>query len=213
MNTKEFSVMSEFEILSAALNVGFVKFSYFKKDGSHRVAIGTRNKALIDILLGERKEQSGRNTNRPDYCETYFDLCRGDFRCFIRDNFDRIELERMDYEQAAMQAVAVARILDGVSELAINAVTIMCGRLIGDIAMRDIDNALENAISEFEPETSDKGDCFQSVMQSLEIEFFGKPCGVPTAAPSAPRKTEKERLIEELLRLQKRENEILALLF
>ena len=66
-----------------------VKFKYEKKDGTIRVAYGTKKPAIIaDITGPHKKEEDGKERKpRPDHLITYFDLEKGKFRSFNKDKF------------------------------------------------------------------------------------------------------------------------------
>ena len=68
-----------FEHFIAALNSGIARFSYFKRDGTLREAIGTR---YLPIIPAD-KQPKGIVDRHPVYSAiTYFDLEKGDWRSF-----------------------------------------------------------------------------------------------------------------------------------
>jgi hypothetical protein len=69
------------------LRSGIVKFEFEKKDGSLRVAYGTRNPKIISDVIGERPAGEGpKKAPRPGFI-TYFDMEKGSFRCFAEERF------------------------------------------------------------------------------------------------------------------------------
>lgn len=69
------------------LRSGIVKFEFEKKDGSLRVAYGTRNPKIISDVIGERPAGDGpKKAPRPGFI-TYFDMEKGSFRCFAEERF------------------------------------------------------------------------------------------------------------------------------
>ena len=71
--------MEKFNIASfyEALRNGVTHFIYVKKDGSLRVAKGTKN---FDFIPSEDVPTGGRN-EMPDNIETYYDVDKGAWRC------------------------------------------------------------------------------------------------------------------------------------
>lgn len=65
------------------LDLGIVEFMYAKKDGSVRIAKGTRN-MLLDVIDWDDIPMD--ITTPPNHVRTYFDLDKKRWRCFIKDN-------------------------------------------------------------------------------------------------------------------------------
>ena len=63
--------------LKARMRREVVKFAYLKKDKSIRVAYGT----MMSALVGDHINGRGVNGDSRTVC-TYFDVERGEFRCF-----------------------------------------------------------------------------------------------------------------------------------
>lgn len=82
--TKE-ELEHELSKLRAKMRDGEVVFYYMKKDGSKRKARGTRNKKLIPKEFADKE-----NKRNSDSTFTYFDIDKGDWRCFIKENFLKI---------------------------------------------------------------------------------------------------------------------------
>jgi len=78
LNKKEFELTS----FKSALHKGKVKFSYTKKDGTVREALGT----LDNKIYGEENEPKGTGYTVPEYNIRYFDLEKEGWRSFNADN-------------------------------------------------------------------------------------------------------------------------------
>jgi aspartate carbamoyltransferase regulatory subunit len=203
------TLMSELEILNAALAVGWVKFSYYKVDGTHRVAVGTRNAALIEQIAARGKKQ------RDYYVESvtpYFDLSRGDFRCFRNQNFDRIELERLTPQQAVIDAMTIAYAMNDVSADQYHDVVEMCNDLVG----ADFVSAVSLSLSNNPSNLTDNEQVVERISQSVarQVRETMPHCFVTTEQKVSGRVTEQKKtraeLIAELLEIRKRESEILV---
>jgi len=212
----ETKIMSELEILNAALSVGFVKFSYYKKDGSHRIAIGTRNAALIEKMCGEKAGKYEREY--AEHCIPYFDLSRGDFRCFIKWKFDRIELERLDKQDAVIGAMTLAYALKDVTPNEYINVGDVCIRLTNEDFVSSVCEKLRElcAPSKIDNDLVLVNELTRSVASQVRPRYssdFAPSFAVTEQKVSGSvvehGKTRKE-LIAELMELRKRESEILA---
>jgi len=190
--------MNEIEILNAALAVGWVKFAYFKADGTRRLAIGTRNRALIEQTLGRRLKDNGSDGSFYANCNGYFDLARLDWRQFKTERFIGIELDRLTNEQAATAAVAILT-TDG--EPANNLTFAFCN-LLGELDALPIIRAAQALQDE-----TDNADELISLVGAKVGVVFG-------AAPRAERTARVDRaaLKAELAAIRKRESEILEIL-
>lgn len=89
-----------FESFRDALNNGFARFTYLKKDGIIRAALGTRSPSLIpaDKLPGaspQRNGESGLRLEGEDSAKAipYFDLEKNEWRSFSVLNF--VSLDRV----------------------------------------------------------------------------------------------------------------------
>ena len=69
--------------LEQQLAIKVRKFSFIKKDGSLRIALGTLNPKIMEAALGSYTPRGSRSANTTPY----FDMEAMDFRCFITDNF------------------------------------------------------------------------------------------------------------------------------
>lgn len=80
------------------LRSDIVKFQFEKKDGSLRIAYGTRNPKIIAAIIGTSAATSG--TKRPPRIGfvTYFDMEKESFRCFAEERFLGVLEEHADYE-------------------------------------------------------------------------------------------------------------------
>ena len=80
------------------LRENVLKFSYWKTDGSLRVAYGTLNGDVIANYAppskGKRKRTS--NNERNNSTVTYFDIEASDWRSFREDRFNDIDLDYGD---------------------------------------------------------------------------------------------------------------------
>ena len=85
---------------------GIAKFSYFKQNGEHRVAYGTRNRQLIDSLRHEAgyTNESGNSTPDGEHFY-YFDVQRGGWRNFCIHDFDELEEDFLVISAASAQAI------------------------------------------------------------------------------------------------------------
>lgn len=84
--------------LEKQLSNGVRKFSFVKKDGSTRIALGTTNTKIINAALGSKRPSNGVSSRSPNVT-TYFDMEAQAFRCFITDNFKEfLDVENVDEE-------------------------------------------------------------------------------------------------------------------
>jgi len=206
----ETKIMSEFEILKAALSVGFVKFSYYKKDGSYRVAVGTRNADLITKLIGrERVEKSGRVAS--SNVLVYFDLSRGGFRSFIINNFNHIEFERMTTEQAVIQALSISFISRDCDRDDFECSVYLGEQLIGRDFVVSVIDVLESETNLLSVVTDNEKECDRVAglifdkMSKSHKDNIAERIGYNVTA-----KSRRDDLIAELKALRKRESEILS---
>ena len=206
--------MTEIEILNAALAVGWVKFSYFKADGTRRLAIGTRNRALIEQARGRRLQDNGSDGTFYEKCNGYFDLTRVDWRQFKTERFIGILFDKLTNEQAVAHALTLSLVESGRADETMAAAKLLVGAIampimteIGNVYARtqideDEIRATEQIIAVAETHIND------NVVLQVSL-------GAPTA-PSAERaakvKSCRAALKAELAALRKREDEILQLL-
>lgn len=207
--------MNEIEILNAALAVGWVKFAYFKADGTRRLAIGTRNRALIEQARGRRLQDNGSDGSFYEKCNGYFDLTRVDWRQFKTERFIGILFDKLTNEQAVAHALTLSLVESGRADETMAAAKLLVGAIampimteIGNVYARtqideDEIRATEQIIAVAETRIND------NVVLQVSL-------GAPTAAPSAERtakvKSCRAALKAELAALRKREDEILQLL-
>ena len=64
-----------------------VLFQFEKKDGSIRVAYGTRNRDIIASIIGTTSASSGTKKPPREGFITYFDMEKESFRCFAEERF------------------------------------------------------------------------------------------------------------------------------
>lgn len=69
------------------LRADIVSFKFEKKDGSIRVAYGTRNRDIIARVLGPSTSSSGTKRPAREGFVTYFDIEKMSFRCFAEERF------------------------------------------------------------------------------------------------------------------------------
>lgn len=207
--------MNEIEILNAALAVGWVKFAYFKADGTRRLAIGTRNRALIEQARGRRLQDNGSDGTFYEKCNGYFDLTRVDWRQFKTERFIGILFDKLTNEQAVAHALTLSLVESGRADETMAAAKLLVGAIampimteIGNVYARtqideDEIRATEQIIAVAETRIND------NVVLQVSL-------GAPTAAPSAERTAKvnscRAALKAELAALRKREDEILQLL-
>lgn len=96
------------EVITAALNVGIVKFWFTKIDGSKRVAIGTRNPHILELTGGTPKGEGDRRESNPTLT-CYYDFVKGSWRCFKNHLAGGLIFENMSNEQAAAEILVEAR--------------------------------------------------------------------------------------------------------
>jgi len=201
--------MNEMEILNAALAVGWVKFAYFKADGTKRIAIGTRNRALIEQTLGRALRESNTGGEFYRSCNGYFDLARLDWRQFKTERFIGIELDRLTNEQAATAAVAILT-TDG--EPANNLTFAFCN-LLGELDALPIIRAAQMC----QDETDDTDELIGLVGAKVGV-VFGAPKAeitinqVEHAWERKKANADRAALKAELAAIRKRESEILEIL-
>lgn len=192
--------MSELEVCKVALNHGVVKFVFTKKDGSERVAIGTRNPDILSAVGGTPKgaTEDRKEQNPLIYC--FFDLVKGAWRCFRTDLFGHILYENMSKEQTAKEILREAR-SNGEDEV---------GRMMASkFVPQDIVGKMFTAI--LDGCTDDE----------IDLRLHSAPASAPSSS-HAPTSSyapihhvsldDRNELIEELLSLRERESEILRVL-
>lgn len=80
--------ISEFK---TALNNGVVKFSFTKKDGTVREAIGTTKLSYIDMIDSNALPKgTGKQTKKPIDMIRYYDLDKQGWRSFHENQFNEV---------------------------------------------------------------------------------------------------------------------------
>ena len=79
------------------LRSDIVKFEFEKKDGSVRVAYGTRNPKIIAAVIGTVDAKEGTKKPAKVGFVTYFDMEKGSFRCFAEERFLGVDEEHATY--------------------------------------------------------------------------------------------------------------------
>lgn len=89
LDEKQSAIKKKLELrrLKRLLKKGEVSFSYKKKDGSTRRAVGTLKVSLIP----KEDRADDRLTKQNKDVFNYYDLKKEDWRCFLKDNFRKIE--------------------------------------------------------------------------------------------------------------------------
>ncbi len=84
-----------FESVRDALTNGFARFTYLKKDGTTRTALGTRSLSLVPIDKLPKGDMSDGTATWEDSAKAipYFDLDKNEWRSFSVLNF--ISLDRV----------------------------------------------------------------------------------------------------------------------
>lgn len=96
---KEVSISSFIMMLRSDI----VKFKFIKKDGSERIAYGTRNPKIIAAVIGTTAAHDGiEKKKKPEYIIVYFDMEKGCFRSFNESRFVGVIEEHAKYEPAAV---------------------------------------------------------------------------------------------------------------
>ena len=67
------------------MRVGLCKFSYLKTNGDTRIAYGTRNQSIIQMLSGDTNNESSGNGQNDGGHFHYFDIQRCAWRCFCTE--------------------------------------------------------------------------------------------------------------------------------
>ena len=82
------SLSEELANLITELKKGVCLFSYRKKDGGIRRATGTLSRDIMDRYLdGVGGTPKGHRKSARPTSSAYFDLEKGEFRCFLWENF------------------------------------------------------------------------------------------------------------------------------
>lgn len=81
-----------FESFRDAISNGFARFTYYKKDGTTRTALGTRSSVLIPIDKLPKCPQDNDEWEERNKAIPYFDLDKNEWRSFNVLNF--VSLDR-----------------------------------------------------------------------------------------------------------------------
>ena len=80
-----------FESVRDALSNGFARFTYFKKDGTTRTALGTRSPSLIPVDKAPKCPQNNEDWEERAKSIPYFDLEKNEWRSFSVLNFNSLD--------------------------------------------------------------------------------------------------------------------------
>ena len=80
-----------FESFRDALSNGFARFTYYKKDGTNRTALGTRSSVLIPTDKLPKCPQENHEGDECTKAIPYFDLEKQEWRSFSVFNFVSLE--------------------------------------------------------------------------------------------------------------------------
>jgi len=80
-----------FESFRNALTKGFARFTYYKKDGTIRTALGTRSPSLIPVNKMPKCPLDNEEWEERIKAVPYFDLERQEWRSFSVLNFVKLE--------------------------------------------------------------------------------------------------------------------------
>ena len=80
-----------FEYFRDALSNGFARFTYYKKDGTTRTALGTRSPVLIPADKAPKCSQDNDEWEERAKAIPYFDLVKNEWRSFSVLNFNSLE--------------------------------------------------------------------------------------------------------------------------
>ena len=80
-----------FESFRNALTKGFARFTYYKKDGTIRTALGTRSPSLIPVNKLPKCPQNNEEWEERAKSIPYFDLEKQEWRSFSVLNFVKLE--------------------------------------------------------------------------------------------------------------------------
>ena len=87
------------------MKLGVATFSYFKQNGNHRLAYGTRNPDIIRSFTTIVDDPRGNNGSAHDGDHvSYFDIQRRDWRCFCASDIDDVELRVIPISEPALIA-------------------------------------------------------------------------------------------------------------
>ncbi len=82
-----------FESFRDAISNGFARFTYYKKDGTTRTALGTRSPSLIPVDKAPKCPQDNEEWEERAKAIPYFDLEKNEWRSFSVLNF--VSLDRV----------------------------------------------------------------------------------------------------------------------
>ena len=80
-----------FEYFRDALTKGFARFTYYKKDGTTRTALGTRSPLLIPADKAPKCPQDNDEWEERAKAIPYFDLIKNEWRSFSVLNFNSLD--------------------------------------------------------------------------------------------------------------------------
>lgn len=82
-----------FESFRDALSNGFARFTYYKKDGTTRTALGTRSLSLVPTDKLPKGDMSDGAATQEDSAKAipYFDLDKNEWRSFSVLNFNSLD--------------------------------------------------------------------------------------------------------------------------
>ena len=80
-----------FESFREALSNGFARFTYYKKDGTTRTALGTRSPSLIPVDKAPKCPQDNDEWDDTAKAIPYFDLDKNEWRSFSVLNFNSLD--------------------------------------------------------------------------------------------------------------------------
>ena len=80
-----------FESFREALSNGFARFTYYKKDGTTRTALGTRSPSLIPVDKAPKCPQTNDEWDDTAKAIPYFDLDKNEWRSFSVLNFNSLD--------------------------------------------------------------------------------------------------------------------------
>lgn len=192
--------MTECEVCKSAMKDGFVKFTYYKADGTLRTAIGTTNRELITTigyrLIAKEREHKQYYEN----LNGYFDLMRFNWRRFNSERFVHIEYESLTIKQAAHEALVECQ-KAGVdrNDIVVNGLMTLCSDL-GMINPFSADYL--DGVSVYVPHNQ----ASQDISESKTI---------PTTTRSESRMSKLERLLvirTKIAELEKEEQELIRML-
>lgn len=183
-----------------ALDRGYVKFAYTKKDGSFRVAIGTRCPELLKLI---NVDTESKQENENDNICCYYDVVRGDWRSFLVSNFTKMYIDNMSPEKTCTEAL-VTSLTENCNGLGscLDSILTIAGEDSRTEMMNFVVNNSINGVDPIEYEENLRNEVFPNA--PVRLVFRDK-----TQTTQMSSTETKEELINRLIELRREEEEII----